>query len=417
MNKIVSVLKAVVFMIGVFLTMISGFAKAADYQEQLLLELMTATPGTVIELPEGQFEFDTQLSLTVDDVTIRGKGMERSVLSFRNQVQGAEGLLISANNVTLENFTIQDTRGDAIKINHARGVVIRGVKATWTQGPATDNGAYGFYPVLSKDILIEACEVSGASDAGIYVGQSENVIIRRNKVYLNVAGIEIENTFKADVFDNYVINNTGGILLFNLPDLSRQGEENRVFGNVIVQNNTSNFSAQSNTVADVPRGTGIMVMANKRVEIFHNYLADNDTSNLLIIAYHITGRPINDPSYDPFVESIFIHDNTFARGGKNPKGGASVRTRELIAALRDMVGVPFPDIVYDGSFHPGRVDSEGKIPNRLKICIKKNNTVGFLNLDAPHDFQNMSRDLAPHFCEQNSLPEVRLPFLAQNSEY
>ncbi len=81
------------------------------------------------------------------------------------------------------------------------------------------NGAYGLYPVLCKNVLIEDCVATDASDAGIYVGQSENIIVRRNRAENNVAGIEIENSVNADVYENMATNNTGGILVFSLPDL------------------------------------------------------------------------------------------------------------------------------------------------------------------------------------------------------
>lgn len=51
----------------------------------------------------------------------------------------------------------------------------------------------------------------GASDAGIYVRQSRDVIVRNSRAEFNVAGIEIENTVNADVYGNTATNNTGGI--------------------------------------------------------------------------------------------------------------------------------------------------------------------------------------------------------------
>ena len=67
---------------------------AADtaYQETLMMQLLDAKPGDVIEIPEGRFAFDRSLSLTVDGVTIRGAGMDKSILSFAGQLAGAEGL-------------------------------------------------------------------------------------------------------------------------------------------------------------------------------------------------------------------------------------------------------------------------------------------------------------------------------------
>ena len=112
----------------------------------------------------------------MDGVTIRGAGMDKSVLSFKNQIQGSEGLTITADDIRLENFAVEDTVGDAIKINECRNLVIDGVRVEWTNGPETDNGAYGLYPVQCQNVLIENSVAIAASDAGIYVGQSERVV-------------------------------------------------------------------------------------------------------------------------------------------------------------------------------------------------------------------------------------------------
>ena len=39
------------------------------------------------------------------------------------------------------------------------------------------------YPVQCKNVLIDGCVAIGASDAGIYVGQSQYVIVRNSKAY------------------------------------------------------------------------------------------------------------------------------------------------------------------------------------------------------------------------------------------
>ena len=105
------------------------------------------------------------------------------------------------------------------------------------------------YPVESKNVLIDSCVAIGASDAGIYVGQSENIIVKNSVAEFNVAGIEIENSYYADVFNNYASNNTGGILVFDLPDIPQQGGHHiRVFNNKSVNNNTDNFAPEGNIV-------------------------------------------------------------------------------------------------------------------------------------------------------------------------
>lgn len=290
-----------------------------SYEEQLQLQLIQAQPGDVIEIPEGIHAISRSLSLTVPGVTIRGAGMNESVLSFGNQVQGAEGLLVTADDFTIEDLGIEDTVGDALKVNESNNVTIRRVRTEWTNGPSSDNGAYGIYPVQSRNILIEGSVAIGAADAGIYVGQSSQIIVRDSHAEYNVAGIEIENSTFADVYDNVAINNTGGILVFDLPNLEVQGgQATRVFNNRILENNTQNFAPEGAIVGNVPPGTGLLVLANDNIEVFGNEFADNESVHIMVYSFVLGGRVIDDPEYDPYPEQIYIHDNEYIRGGTKP---------------------------------------------------------------------------------------------------
>ena len=66
-----------------------------DYPAALRLALETATPGTVIEIPEGTFEFKRSLVLNTDGVTIRGAGMDKSILSFKGQVVSCFSMILA----------------------------------------------------------------------------------------------------------------------------------------------------------------------------------------------------------------------------------------------------------------------------------------------------------------------------------
>ena len=123
--------------------------------------------------------------------------MDKTVLSFKGQSSGAEGIKITnSKNITLEDFAIEDAVGDNLKISDSDSVVMRRIRSAWTGEVSVENGAYALYPVLSTNVLIEECEAIGSSDAGIYVGQSNDVIIRNNKAFYNVAGIESENSIQ-----------------------------------------------------------------------------------------------------------------------------------------------------------------------------------------------------------------------------
>ena len=109
----------------------------------------------------------------------------------------------------IEDLTVEDTVGNAIKVLGAKDVTFRNVRVEWTGEAKSTNGAYGIYPVECQNVLIDSCISIGASDAGIYVGQCHDVIVRNCRAERNVAGIEIENTLRADVYDNIATNNFG----------------------------------------------------------------------------------------------------------------------------------------------------------------------------------------------------------------
>ena len=185
-------------------------------QFEVQAALINAAPGDIIELKAGTYHFNTELNVACDNITIRGAGRDQTVLSFRNQSAGSSGIIATGNAFVIENLAVEDTVGNAIKVLGARDVTFRNVRVEWTGGPKSTNGAYGIYPVECWNVLIEDCVSIGASDSGIYVGQSQDVIVRGCDARRNVAGIEIENTLRADVFDNTVVDNTGGILVFDL---------------------------------------------------------------------------------------------------------------------------------------------------------------------------------------------------------
>ena len=372
----------------------------------LQTKFINAKPGDVIDIPEGVYELTRGLSLNVSGVTIRGAGMDKTILSFKNQVQGAEGLLVNASDFTIEDLAIEDTPGDGIKINEGENIVIRRVRAEWTGGPDEGNGAYGLYPVQTKNVLIEECVAIASSDAGIYVGQSENIVVRNNRVEYNVAGIEIENSFNADVYGNTAINNTGGILVFNMPALPQPGHSTRVFKNTISNNNTDNFGAEGTPVASVPAGSGVVINSNDKVEIFDNDIADNDTANVIVSSYFATGYFGKEESvaeYDPYPETIYIYGNRFSGGGSSPDG---LDLKALKVAMFGLTG-SFPDVIWDGYENPDKLDQDGNLLAAFAICVD-NGDAELLNVDLGNDSDNIVVGEAQHACQHEKLPAVVL---------
>ncbi|HJT36089.1 MAG TPA: parallel beta-helix domain-containing protein, partial [Pirellulales bacterium] len=333
-------------------------------------------------------------------------GADKTILSFKNLLQGTggEGLLVTAGRFTLEDLAVEDARGDAVKVTGADGVTLRRLRVEWTGGPKSTNGSYGLYPVLSSNVLVEDCVVRGSSDAGIYVGQSKNIIVRRNRAYENVAGIEIENSIAADVYENELTNNAGGLLIFTLPDLvQKMGRQCRAFKNHIHVNNHENFAPKGNIVAQVPTGTGVMIMASDEVEVFDNDIADNQTVNLTVISYLVTRLKFTDAQYDPYCESIWVHNNRFSGGGDKPAG-------ELALLRVLLLRTTLPDMVVDWSEDPAKLVG-GKMPEKLRIVFSDNGDADFARIDLTTNTPSLgkiSKDITPYVGRHAPLAAVKL---------
>ena len=313
----------------------------ADAQSRLQSALIDAKPGDIVEIAAGRYDLTDGLSLDVDRVTVKGAGPAATILSFKGQKGAGEGLLVTADDVVLQGFAVEDSRGDGIKSKAANRIVYHDLRVEWTGGPKASNGAYGVYPVESSDVLIDKVTVKGASDAGIYVGQSKNIIVRNSLAMFNVAGIEIENCYGADVYQNVATHNAGGILVFDLPNLPQKGGHSvRIFSNRSERNDTPNFAPKGNIVAGVPNGTGVIIMANRDVHVFNNILGENGSTNIFIVGYR---NSFTDTGYNPLPANVVIGGNTHGRAGYAPgpqfEGGA-----EMLAAMGSV-----PPIVWDGT--------------------------------------------------------------------
>jgi len=377
-------------------------------EKDLQAQFIMAQDGDVIELPEGNFMFTRTLSMDgKSNVTIRGKGMDKTILSWKNQAEGAQGMQISnGKNIVLEDFSIEDAKGDNLKVNDTDGVVLRRIRSVWADGPKTENGAYALYPVLCKNVLMEECIAMGSSDAGIYVGQSDSVIIRNNKAYWNVAGIESENSKWVEIYGNEAYDNTGGILVFDLPGLTTYGHSTKVYKNIIRSNNHENFAQKGNIVASIPPGSGMMILATHDIEIYDNDFKDNTTVGIAIVSYELVAalnegeqeqkssiggiQTVNnnykaDTLYNAFPYNVRIHDNRYTNKHWFPTFQNDIGK---LLAMKSMFNPP--DIVYDGIPDPER--------SERGICINEGEEIIFINLDAANEFKGLSKNVKDFAC-------------------
>jgi len=238
---------------------------------------------TAVILGTGTYELDNQVTIRADQITFTGQGMDDTTLSFGTATSQINGVDAVSDGFLVQDLTVLDAPKDGIRVENSDGVTYRRIRATWTNAGSMENGAYGIYPVRSSNVLVEDSIAERSSDAGLYVGQCINVIVRNNVVTGNVAGLEIENTQYADVYGNLAENNTGGIVVFDLPGNPVVGRDVRLRDNMIINNNHPNF-APGGTVGIIPAGTGTFAMASRRVEITGNTYMNNGTGDIAIIS-------------------------------------------------------------------------------------------------------------------------------------
>jgi parallel beta-helix repeat protein len=354
----------------------STITRASEAEvEKVVEDFILVEDGGTIAIPAGFFELNTQLIIdNKTNITIKGAGMDKTFLSFKGLQTGGEGVKIVGKNIIIQDLSIEDAPGDGVKAQHTDGITFRRINVTWTNGDKSLNGTYAIYPVQCKNVMIDEVIASHSRDAGIYVGQSENIVVKNSLAFGNVAGIEIENSDNAEVFGNIARDNSGGILIFNLPGLPKaDGARTRIYNNEIIANNHENFATplgegpNGNTVTMIPPGSGIVLLAAKEVEIFDNKILKNKTFGVAIASYQITGFPAEAPNWSPYTTDIYLHDNQYDRSEGFPD-----LTRELgqLVSIYNAHGkAETQDIIYDGIWDTSL--SENIESNPMRICISE----------------------------------------------
>ena len=298
-----------------------------------------ALPGDAIEIEYGVYH--QNVVVNANDISIRGipnEADEWPILDGQNQF--ADGIMSSGNNFTVEKLHIRNYKSNGVLVEGVQNVVVRDLFVE-------DTGIYGVYPVHCTGVLIERVEATGIKDAGIYVGQSEDIIVRASVAYSNVIGIEVENSVNSEVYDNHTYSNSVGVFFDLLPNLtSKVFWGGKIYNNRIENNNHPNFADADMTASLIPQGTGILILAADGVEIYDNIIRNSQSVGIAIYRLTIAFDP-NTIDVPDRPEQIWIHDNVLEANGYNPDPS--------LAAL----GIPGADIIWDGSAWSVAVDQSG----------------------------------------------------------
>jgi uncharacterized repeat protein (TIGR03806 family) len=365
----------------------------ADATRDMQTAMVQLRPGDVIQFDCGFYDLTSTLQVTdTEDVYIKGCGKDKTVLSFKNS-NTPEGILaINVHGFNVSDLTVLDTGGNGFELRGVDHGTLTNVRAIWSSGggrysatpitatnfaannarllnvpcthPATKDpanpensggdtsspdytvsntsGRYGIYPVSSENILIDRSESIGASDAGIYVGQTNTAIIKNSRVAFNVFGFEIENV-RSGMYDTNVAEcNTGGFLIYDLDGLRQYGDRTIMRGNISRTNNTYNFARPGNLVGDVPPGSGMITLAYDRIDIYNNEFTNNNTGGIIHASYELfpPGSRPTEHLIDWYTEGMHIFKNKFNNNGNSlPLPSSSdLQNQNLVHLLPALVG-------------------------------------------------------------------------------
>jgi parallel beta-helix repeat protein len=368
-------------------------------QAQADAAFLAAKAKDQIQFSRGRFELTSALNSAAAQVTVRGAGADRTILSFTGQTAPGDCVTLSGGQIVLREFAVENCKGDAIKAKGGDQVTLLALRAEWTG--AKPPKASGVATSAAKNVLIENVIVRGAPYAGIRVSEGANAVVRDSVVADSTIGIAIENTTGADVFKNSVTHNAAGIAVNDLPGAAQAGGRwTRVFDNQIIANDRAPASPVPGLVLG---GVGVLLTATSDVAITENEFADNSGANVVIAAYR---AGITDTKFNALARNVSIRKNRFGRTGFAPQG-------DLDALVK--AGGKLGDIVWDGAdtYFSG---ASHQSPVLLAIEDNKGLTAagpGFVNLGlltAGMDWTEAqpTTRLAP-VSNVPDVPEVKLP--------
>ena len=307
--------------------------------EKIQTAIDQARPGDTVVIMPGTY--NEGVVIKRNDITLRGQmdGDTRPIMDGQKQI--GNGVIACGDNFTIENLHVKNYQANGVLTNGPDGVVMRNIFAE-------DTGEYGLFPVHSKNVLLENNVVTGSSDAALYVGQSENVVMRNNEAYGNVTGLEIENTSNAVAENNYLHDNSSGLLVFVLPDLARkETNNNQVRNNRVINNNIENFGKPGSIVSGVPPGVGMILLGPDNTTITGNEIRDNRSAGIALVSLHTFFDERTTFDVGTELEGNRIYGNTLVNNGYDPHPAAK------------SFGFPAVTIIWDGSGSNNTFDQPG----------------------------------------------------------
>ncbi|MEP7109001.1 MAG: parallel beta-helix domain-containing protein [Ferruginibacter sp.] len=297
-----------------------------------------AKPGSIIFIEPGIYNEAILVSKPcIQLVGLKDKRGEHKEIIIQNPGDEEYGIKVTdeGDGFILKNVIVRNFEEYGVYLVKVDNFVLDHVKSI-------NNKEYGLFPVFCNNGVIKYCSATGSSDTGIYVGQSTNIIVRFNVAFGNVSGFEIENCSNVSASWNESFNNTAGMLVFLLPELTVKSSSNiLVTKNNIHHNNLDNFAPPDGGLeTNIPPGSGMLILGADNVTIRQNTITNNNFVGIATVStliLHVLGVPDPPGGYtdiEPNPDGTKIVHNVVNHNGSAPPPG---------------LPLPGADLLWDGS--------------------------------------------------------------------
>lgn len=211
-------------------------------------------------------------------------------------------------NFSVNGFTVEGFAGFGIYLACVDGFAIR-------NNTARGNLIYAIFPVRSSHGDMSGNLTSGTlSDACLYVGQDESIVVHQNTAYDCLIGLQIENSRHVQMFRNVAIGNTAGMIVDVVGNRQvTTASDNIVTGNLLENNNRPNTAPPDEDTSQIPPGIGLILEGADRTLFAHNRLVDNGFAAVTLVNPCAAAPGFCTPplDFDPNPDRNRLVKNTF----------------------------------------------------------------------------------------------------------
>jgi hypothetical protein len=260
-----------------------------------------AEPGDLVRIAPGDYHEQVTVPPSKRDIVIRGVNRNRVVLDGDNG-GSANGIVVHANGVAVENLTVRGYAGSAVLFTPPANAKdpLEGWRAQYIT--AADNGSHGIDAVGARGGTIEHVWASGHGQAGMRISNCEpcDLLVTDNVAERNNVGLEATNAGGNIVVVHSVFrdNRVGVLLTSSESDESFHQQDGAVVGNVIADNSNRRAPGDGDDF-----GVGLLVRGGRRDGLARNRITGHVGAGLMITASEDT------PSLENNVQGNLLRDN------------------------------------------------------------------------------------------------------------